>query len=67
MFMAGGRYQYEDDQDILDGTVSIQYLDDILEFDEVAGTWQPIGKMRHTRSKHAMSVVNFNEVKDYCI
>ena len=67
MFMAGGRYQYEDDQDILDGTVSIQYLDDILEFDEVAGTWQSIGKMRHTRSKHAMSVVNFNEVKDYCI
>ena len=43
------------------------YLDDILEFNEVAEEWQQIGKMRRTRSKHAMSVVNYNEVKEYCI
>ena len=43
------------------------YLDDILEFNENSGEWQQIGKMRRTRVDHAMSVVNYNEVKDYCI
>ena len=40
--------------------------DDILQFDKEVHQWRKIGSMKMTRYQHAMSVVNFNEVADYC-
>ena len=41
------------------------FLDDVYEYDEVLGVWTNIGKMSMRKSGHALSVINFNEVKDY--
>ena len=41
------------------------FLDDVYEYDEVLGVWTNIGKMSMKKSGHALSVINFNEVKDY--
>ena len=40
--------------------------DDILQFDAVAHQWRRIGSMKMKRYNHAMSVINYNEVADYC-
>ena len=40
--------------------------DDVLQFDAVAHQWRRIGSMKMTRYNHAMSVINYNEVADYC-
>ena len=48
------------------GASSNTLLDDILQFDAEAGEWQLIGHMRFARGEHATSVINFNEIKDYC-
>ena len=53
---AGGR-QY-------DGTMI--YYDDVLEYDEQKQEWNKIGSMSITRYNHAVTVVNYNSIKDYC-
>ena len=40
--------------------------DDILQFDKVVHQWRKIGSMKMTRYHHAISVINYNEVADYC-
>ena len=40
--------------------------EDILLFDKVVHQWRKIGSMKMTRYHHAMSVINYNEVADYC-
>ena len=41
-------------------------LDEILQFDAETGEWELIGHMRLARGQHATSVINFNEIKEYC-
>ena len=41
-------------------------LDDVLEYDEVSGVWNTIGGMSLKREHHAVSVINYNSIKDYC-
>jgi len=40
------------------------YRDEVLQYDETAGTWSEIGKMKKARSKHA--VVAVDDVSLYC-
>ena len=54
---AGGQH-YEED-----GTYT--YLNDILEFKD--GAWNIVGAMSSKRSYHAVSVINYLEIEDYCI
>ena len=42
------------------------HSDDVLQYDEVAGEWRSIGRMTVARQQHGVSVINFNEIKDYC-
>ena len=42
------------------------YLDDVLMFDEEAEVWQKVGTMTMARGGHGVSVINFNEIRDYC-
>ena len=42
------------------------YYEDVLEFDDVNGVWNNIGKMRMARTSHAVSMINFNKIQDYC-
>ena len=42
------------------------YLDDVLMFDEEADVWQYVGTMTVARGGHGVSVINFNEIRDYC-
>ena len=59
LYVGGYGYNFGDD-----------YLNQILEFDQESGIWQPFGsgdvKMKMTRSSHAMTVVNFNQITMYC-
>ena len=41
-------------------------LDDILEFNAEDGTWVKVGSMVISRSDHAVSVINYKEIADYC-
>ena len=46
------------------------YNDDILMFDPESGSngqWRRIGTMKMKRRGHAMSVINYNQIKDYCM
>ena len=54
---AGGQH-YEED-----GTYS--YLNDILEFKD--GSWKNVGAMSSKRSYHAVSIVNYLEIDNYCM
>ena len=47
-------------------STSTCFLDEILQFDAEAGEWQLIGHLRFGRAQHATSIINFNEIKDYC-
>ena len=40
---------------------------EILRFDKATLEWQEVGSMNKTRYFHAMSVVNVEDVKDYCV
>ena len=42
------------------------YYDDVLEYDEQKQEWNPIGSMSLKRMGHAVAVVNYNSIKDYC-
>ena len=40
--------------------------DDILEFNAEDGTWSKVGSMLLNRAQHAVSVINYLEIADYC-
>ena len=42
------------------------YLDEMLEWDPSTGNWKEFGKLSHKRDGHAMSVVDLNDVEQYC-
>ena len=42
------------------------YHDDILLFDITRQTWTKVGTLKQGRGFHAMSVVNQQEIDDYC-
>ena len=42
------------------------YHNDILEFNAVDGTWIKVGSMLLTRDNHAVAVINYLEIADYC-
>ena len=39
---------------------------DILEFSAEDGTWSKVGSMSINREQHAVSVINYLEIADYC-
>ena len=39
---------------------------DIMEFSANTEVWKNIGKMSSKRRNHAVSVINFNSIKEYC-
>ena len=41
--------------------------DNILRFDKVRHTWSKVGKMKQERDHHAVSIVNADDVMNYCI
>ena len=41
-------------------------LDDVLEFNAEDGTWSRVGSMVISRSDHAVSVINYLGIADYC-
>ena len=41
-------------------------LDDVLEYDEEMQEWNKIGSMSIKKRSHAITVVNYNSIKDYC-
>ena len=42
------------------------WSDEILEFDPLTGQWKEMDRMIQRRSYHAVSVVNYGEVAQYC-
>ena len=40
--------------------------DDVMEFDAEELVWNKIGSMLMKRTSHAVSVINYNSIKDYC-
>ena len=53
-----GGYYDDEDHEI--------YYDDILEFDPLTGQWELVGRMRNVRRDHALAVVNFSQVAQFC-
>ena len=41
-------------------------VDDIVEFDPETGQWKEVGKMLEKRYGHAMAVVDWDDIKQYC-
>ena len=41
-------------------------LDDVLEYDEEKQEWNKVGTLTMRRENHAVSVINYNSIKDYC-
>ena len=48
------------------GGLDNDVLDDVLEFDIVTEEWKKIASMIETRRYHAVSVVDVDDVKQYC-
>ena len=42
------------------------YYDDVLEYDYDEQVWTKIGVISQKKKDHAVSVINFNSIKDYC-
>ena len=40
--------------------------DDILEFDPLTGQWKEVDRMIQARSYHAVSVVEYSQLAQYC-
>ena len=40
--------------------------DDIVEYDPKTGQWKELGKMLEKRYGHAMAVVDWDDIKQYC-
>ena len=43
------------------------YEKTVLKFDPITFQWSEIGTMKERRSNHAMSVVNAEDVAEYCV
>ena len=41
-------------------------IDEILEFDPVNGEWKEVTKMKEARAHHAVSVIDYSEVEQFC-
>ena len=41
-------------------------FDDILEFDETEEDWKKVGAMSVKRFDHAVAVINYNSIVEYC-
>ena len=54
MHYAGGRWS------------GVGTFDDVLEYDEEMQIWKKIGSMSIKKRNHAITVVNYNSIKDYC-
>ena len=50
---------------LLGGFNAINYFYTILEFDTSSETWQEVSNMRSARGGPGVSVIDFNEVKDF--
>ena len=48
------------------GNTADTTYDDILEFNTEDGTWIEVGSMVISRSDHAVSVINYREIAEYC-
>ena len=40
--------------------------DEIYQLESGTGSWVEVGKMRQGRSSHAVSEINYKEVKQFC-
>ena len=49
------------------GSEKGEYHDDILEFDPSTEEWILLDKMRVARRTHAVSVVNWEDVRQFCV
>ena len=47
-------------------SVGSPYYDDILEYDVEEEAWSKVGSMSMKRASHAVSVINYLDIKDYC-
>ena len=47
-------------------TATATYYEDVLEYDEQKQEWNKIGSMSIRRYEHAVTVINYNSIKDYC-
>ena len=45
---------------------TVNSYNDVLEYDEESGVWITIGSMSIKRANHAVSVINYNSIKDFC-
>ena len=43
-----------------------KYLQDILEWNPALGQWKQVGKMKHGRGWHGMSVIQHKDFYKYC-
>ena len=61
-------YQYNSCDNIKHNAGGRKYphTDDILEFNAEDGTWSRVGSMVISRNDHAVSVINYLEIADYC-
>ena len=48
------------------GWSGLDALDDVLEYDEEKQEWNPIGTISLKKAYPAVSVINYNSIKDYC-
>ena len=48
------------------GSTSTGKLNDVLEFSAEDQAWTKIGETSLKMRDHAVSVINFNSIKDYC-
>ena len=53
-FHNAGGYSYNDDNN------------DVQEYDVENHLWIKIGEISMKRARHAVSVINYNSIKDYC-
>ena len=47
-------------------TYTPTHYDDVLEYDEEMQEWKKIGSMSIKRVNHAITVVNYDSIKEYC-
>ena len=43
------------------------YIADILEFSDSEEKWTKVGEMAKSRQDHAVSIVDFEDLKNYCL
>ena len=49
------------------GSKKGEYYDDILEFEPSNGEWTLLDKMKVARRTHAVSAVNWEDVRQFCV